>query len=406
MLLINNNNRKHNKKLSIKFQQGDLSFYFSDSFNNESRSFEENKIQSMPPQNFSLIDDSGNMRNISWPKLSHWQSYHFFDNQKMPFYFLQMTNERTNRHYQIIIRVETSRIGFFQKGIIQQWILNTDEDSLIDQQELIKQLLSFCRLHTNLMSVRIQPYMPGIDSLEATHQLLSQFGFIEVDPLSNTKTRMIDLRPSVEDILSSFSANGRARLKIKTKDQEVAEVKEINTVATIPFLQDALNASFKRSIKKECPYDFLPLFRRATQFANEVIMLGFFFKDTTSGPKAFITGISHGPIVEYSVGGSLSDSRLRQFPFNHILMWQLALRSKLSGSELLDMGGITNGTKEDALTGITNFKRFFPGFELSTGQEMEINLRPQYIYFYSLLQKIMRTISHLPKTERENVTKN
>ncbi|MBC7539652.1 MAG: peptidoglycan bridge formation glycyltransferase FemA/FemB family protein [Bacteriovorax sp.] len=378
--------------LNIQFQYEDYHFRFSNSFDKDSREFEENKIHPKTLSQLSFTDDSNISREISWPNLSHWQSYHFFENQSLPYYFLQMSNERTQNHYQIVIRVETSRIALFKKGIIQQWIMKTDTDSLSDQKELIKQLVQFCKVHTNLMGLRVQPYMPGSTSLDFAQQLLNQFGFIEAGPMANVKTRMIDLRPPVEEILSSFSANGRARLKIKPKAQEVIEVKEINSLMEIPFLQDALNASFNRSIKKECPYNFHPLFKRLTQFPSEVVMLGFYFKEHHSRPMAFVTGIGHGNIVEYSVGGSLSDTRLRQFPFNHILMWQLALRSKDNGVEFLDLGGISNGDDDDALMGITNFKRFFPGFELSTGREMEVELRPRYIYFYTKFQNLVRCL--------------
>lgn len=376
---------KIKKIFEIKIKRGDFNFRFSNSFNKAARDFEDIQIHSKAYENISFIDDSKIPRNVSWPNLSHWQSYRFLDNQNKPFYLLQMSNERTNCHYQIVIRVEVSRLGLFKTGIIHQWILKTDEDSLIDQRELFKELICFCKLHTKLISVRVQPYMPGSNKLESAYKLLSPLGFLETAPRSNIKTRIIDLRPSIEEILSSFSANGRARLKVKSKDVDKVEVKEICNVATIPFLQDALNASFKRSIKKECPYNFLPLFLRAKQFANEVVMLGFYFKEEAFEPKAFITGIGHGNIVEYSVGGSLSDSRLRQFPFNHILMWQLVVRAKHNGSELLDMGGVSSGADDDALLGVTKFKRLFPGFELSTGREMELTIRPKYRCFYFIL---------------------
>jgi hypothetical protein len=370
----------------IEERRGDLSFRFSNSFNKTSRDFEDNYIRLKSSEYIIFTDDSNNSRDISWPNLSHWQSYHFLDNQNKPFYLLQMRNERTSDCYQIVIHVEISRLGLFWSGNVLQWIMKSDESSLSDQYELIKQLMYFCKRHTKLMSMRIQPYMPGIKKLDSSQELLSQLGFIEVAPLSNIKTRMIDLRPSIEEILSSFSANGRARLKIKSKDTDKIEIKEISDVTKIPFLQNALNDSFKRSIKKECPYNFLPLFLRAKQFANEVIMLGFYFKEEALEPKAFITGIRHGNITEYSVGGSLSDSRLRQFPFNHLLMWQLVIHSKKNGSELLDMGGITEGGEDDALVGITNFKRLFPGFEISTGREMQVILRPRYNQFHSMLK--------------------
>ena len=167
-------------------------------------------------------------------------------------------------------------------------------------------------------------------------------------------------------------------------------MKKIINSTEIPFLQNALNASYKRSTNTKCPYNFKSILGSAAKFVNDIVILGFYFKDTPSEAKAFVTGVKHGNTVEYSTGGSLSDIRLRQFPFNHILMWQLILCSKQNGCHFLDMGGITDGTEKDNLRGISNFKRLFPGFELSTGREMEISLRPNYIFLYSMIKKILK----------------
>lgn len=378
---------KNKDIFEIQTKRGDYLFRFANSFSEVSKEFEDNRIRGKAFENIFFTDDGNTLRSVSWPNLSFWQSYHYLNNQNVKFYLLQMSNVQTNCHYQIAIRVDESRFSLFKTGTIQQWIMKTDEKCLIDQYELITQLLYFCKLHTKLMSVRIQPYMPGVKTLKSTYNLLSKIGFVDSPPLSITKTRMIDLRPSIEEIRSSFSANGRARLKIKSKDDDVVEIKEFFNIETIPFLQKALNASFNRSIKKECSYNFQPL------FSNKVFRLGFYFKQESFEPKAFVTGVNHDNIVEYSVGGSLDDPRLRRFPFNHILMWELAVRSKSSGSELLDMGGITHGSEGDPLMGITNFKRLFPGFELSIGREMEMKLRPTFLYFYSLVRKLKSLLS-------------
>jgi hypothetical protein len=389
-MLISNQPKKI---IKLELTRGDFQFNFSNSFDQQSREFEDSKIRSKAHDIFSLNDDDGILRELPWANLSYWQSYHFLDNQENPFYFLQMTNRKTFNHYQIVVSVEISRVELFQIGTVHQWIMSSEVESTTDQHELLSQLNYFCRHHTNLMSLRIQPYMPGKKSLESTYNLLTPLGFADVSPKSIIKTRMIDLRPPTEEILSSFSGNGRARLKIKNKDDDLVEVKEIFDIMTIPFLQNALNASYTRSTDKKCPYSFIPLLISAAKRVHEVLILGFFFKDNENVPLAFITGINHGGVIEYSVGGSLSDSKLRHFPFNHILMWQLVLRSKQNGAHLLDMSGITSGTDDDALKGITNFKRLFPGFELTVGREMEIAFRPKLIFLYSMIRTSLKKLT-------------
>lgn len=382
-------------KIDVELERGHLHFRFCNVVDQKLKDFEDQRIRSKPLEIISIHDDTH--RDISWPNISYWQSYQFIENQDSPFYFLQMSNNKVQTYYQLAITIEVSKIAFFQIGTIHKWIMSTNESSVNDQAELFKQLTLFCHSYTKLMSLRVQPYMPGETSLSLASNLLSLLGFVDAAPKSYIKTRMIDLRPSLEELLSSFSANGRARLKIKARDLDQVAVKEINNPKVIPFLQKALNASFKRSVSKNCSYNFMPLFLNVAKKTKAVAMMGFYFNHSPDEPKAFVTGIHHSNIVEYSVGGSVSDQELRQFPFNHILIWQLALRSKQNGAHYLDMGGITSGDKEDALQGISNFKRFFPGFELFTGREMILSLRPKHIFFYYRIQQF---INFIKKTSR------
>lgn len=384
--------KKQKKLIDIETYRGVYSFRFTNFFDSRSRELEE-KIRQNASSVHSIVDDSGVRRELTWPHLSFWQSYHYLDqlnNETAPFYLLQMSNSENKCYYQVVIQSEVSKISLFQVGTLKKWIPTTDPKSLQDQEQLIKELISFCISYTNLMTLRMEPYLPGKECIEKTYNMLFSLGFCDVSPKSYIKTRMLDLRPTVDEMLSFFSANGRARLKIKTKDLNEVEIKEINDVATIPFLQDALDSSFLRSINKHCPYNFHPLFSSMKKFSREITMLGFYLLDGLPRPMAFITGIKHGSIVEFSVGGSLSDTQLRKFPFNHLLMWQLALLAKKNGSLFLDMGGIASDPENNPLSGITNFKRFFPGFEMSIGREMLLVLHPNYLSFYSMIQSVTK----------------
>lgn len=385
-MLINNSQSSF---IDIELKSGDSTFRFCNFFDLRSRNFEEEKIRSKESKHYIINDDEGQEKNLEWPSLSYWQSYHYLDYQNDPYYFLQMSNNKTNKHYQIAIISEVSKISYFKIGTIHKWIV--DIDSLKNQEECMEKLIFFCKRYTGLMSLRIQPYMPGEKSLESIPEILSPLGFNQVKPKAYTKTRMIDLRPSVEEMLNSYSTNGRARLKIKDKDKEEAFVKEVSKLKEVPSLQKALNESYQRSSNQLCPYNFTPLFKSSAHFNKEVVVLGFYLKEAES-PKAFITGISHKSVVEFSTGGSVGDANLRRFPFNHILMWQLALRSKINGCHFLDMGGISIDFSNDKLSGINNFKRLFPGFELTTGHEMQKILRPNLLLFYTCIQKFISKI--------------
>lgn len=374
--------------LDLSFTHGVRHFRFSNFFDQKAKEFEDQKIRKQTNSFVTIEDNDQNSYEIAWPHISYWQSYRYFVHQHEPFYFLQMTNLQTNRYYQVVVRIEVSSISHFKIGIIEKWAITPCPESMDDLDALLTQLQHYTKRHTGIMSLRIMPYLPGTTPLRNMHHLLRQKGFLETTPTSYTKTRMINLLPSTEDLLKSFSANGRARLKIKEKDKDIVEIKKVNDPIHIPHLQKALNASFKRSANKDCPFNFIPLLKSENKDVN---MLGFFFK-AEEVPKAFATGVYHQKIAEFSVGGSLEDSNLRQYPFNHLLLWNLALQAKDQGSDLFDMGGITSGEDSDPLKGITNFKRLFPGFEIQTGGEMLKILKPRTLTFYKTLQRTVRWI--------------
>ena len=54
------------------------------------------------------------------------------------------------------------------------------------------------------------------------------------------------------------------------------------------------------------------------------------------------------------------------------------------------MGGITEGGSDDPLAGISDFKRHFPGFEVSIGRERLLKLRPMRYRLFSFLQALQR----------------
>lgn len=378
---------KKSESIDITKKRDQYSFRFCNFFDDKSRELEEIIRRQLLCPN-AIIDDSGKEREISWPTISYWQSYHFLDFQKRPFYLLQMTNTNTNFHHQIVVMVERSKLPLFQFGVSEKWVTSSNADLQDDQIELVRELLYFCKNHTPLISLRIQSYIPQFKTIEKTYENLYSLGFHKVAPRSYVKTRMIDLRPPIDEIAAGFSSNARARLKIKMKDLDEVEIKDISDLDAVPHLQNALNASYQRSIKKDCPYNFNPLMMSMNKYQKEIIMLGFFFKRDQNFPKAFVTGISHCHIVEFSVGGSMSDQNLRRYPFNHQLMWELAVRFKKNGCSFFDMGGISSGSENDHLSGITAFKRFFPGFELSVGQEMQKIFKPNYHFLYFALQSV------------------
>jgi lipid II:glycine glycyltransferase (peptidoglycan interpeptide bridge formation enzyme) len=363
--------------MRIDFQAAGYRFRFFDRFDEETRRFEE-----------GLRSGHSHVESIPWPRISFWQGYRHLQSLSGRYFVLQMLREDSNRAYQIAAIEHPSRIRSFTRGLITHWIPACEPEASLDQAELLRRMTELCRRHTSLMSLRVHCYVPGDSALDAAERLLEEQGFEPCQRQTPAKTRIIDLRPSLEEILSQFSKKTRPKLRIR-KPEEVW-IAELTSREHIPALQTAVNDAFQRTTHQHHNYDFASLFNTLEDFPETAVALGFFVSEEPRVPKAFVAGVASGPLFAYIGAGSRSDPRLRRHPFNQNLLWRLLEIAKARGALLFDMGGITDGGPDDPLAGISDFKRHFPGFELSIGRERLIKLRPMRHRVFSVLHALTR----------------
>ena len=359
----------------IHLQDEKFECRFFDRFDEEARRFED-RLRSEP----MLVE------SIPWPRISFWQGYRHLESLSKKFVVLQMARKDSNRTYQIAAIEEASRIPSFSAGSIPYWIPSIETESRRDQARLLEIMRGLCLEHTPFMSLRVHAYVPGDPALEASEKILRESGFQACDRRFPARTRIIDLRPSIEEVFSQFPSKIRTKLRIK-KPEEI-RVEELKSRGQIPELQAALSDSFRRSTDQRFVYDFESLFRVLEKFPESAAAFGFFLSDDWSSPQAFISGVASAPLFEYTTAGSRSNARLRQFPFNYVLLWRLVEAAKARAALVFDMGGITEGSPDDPLAGISDFKRRFPGFEVNIGREGLLKLRPARCRLFSILQSL------------------
>lgn len=358
---------------------------FFDRFDEESREFEDR-----------LRSDPMVVESIPWPRISFWQGYRHLQSIPNKYFVLQMIRKDSNKAYQMAVIDHASRIPGFNRGVIPYWIPSLEPDSREDQADLLRTMLALCREHTSLMSLRVHSYIPGDPALDVAESILSESGFGACDREAPGKTRIIDLRPPIGEVLALFPTKVRTKLKVK-KPEEVS-VAELATRDHIPELQSALNDSFQRSASEEYKYDFESLFTILERSPEAAAAFGFFLSDDSNSPKAFVSGVASPPLFEYTIAGSRSNARLRLFKFNYILLWRLVESAKARGALTFDMGGITDGSPDDPLAGISDFKRRFPGFEVSVGREGLLELMPLRCRLFSFLNAL-KNFLHRPTFE-------
>jgi hypothetical protein len=364
----------------IHFQTEKFECRFFDRFDAEARAFED-----------GLRGGPRMVGSLPWPRVSFWQGYRHLQSISKKYFILQMTRKETGRSYQMAVVEQVSRFGFFKKGAIPYWIPSPEPESFPEQAELLRLIQKLCRERTSFMSLRLHVYIPGDPALDAAEKLMRESGFAACDPEAPGMTRIVDLSPPIEEVFSQFTSKIRTKLRIK-KAEEVG-VEEIKSREQIPELQSALNDSFNRSTSQEYNYDFEGLFKTIENSPEAIAALGFYLSDEPNSPKAFVTGVASPPLFEYAIAGSRSNARLRQFPFNYILLWRLMEAAKVRGASVFDMGGITDGGPDDPLAGISDFKRRFPGFEIGIGREGLSRIRPLRCRLFDFLRFLKYSFS-------------
>ncbi|MFI5362179.1 MAG: GNAT family N-acetyltransferase [Elusimicrobiota bacterium] len=363
----------------IHRETGTYSCRFFDRFDEEGRRFEDR-----------LRSGAAMAGTIPWPRISFWQGYRHLQSVSNRYFVLQMARKDSAATYQMAAVEHASKIALFRTGEVPYWIPSQGPAALRDQAELLELMRELCRELTSLMSLQVHAYVPGDPALEAAEALLRGAGFPPCDRRAPETTRLIDLRPSVEELFSLFPAKVRTKLRLK-KPEEVA-VAELKSRGQIPALKAALDDSFHRSSEQRYDYDFESLFKVLAEFPETAAAFGFFLAGEPQVPKAFVAGVASPPLFEYTLAGSRSDSRLRQFKFNYVLLWRLIEAAKERGATVFDMGGITEGGDGDPLSGISDFKRRFPGFDVAVGREGRAELRPARRRVFSALKSLKKRL--------------
>lgn len=372
------------KKIQISDQIGGFSIHFSNEFSQLQKDFEAN----ISTDHALYVHDFDEA--MKWTTLSFWNKSEYAEAQDRPYYVFQVKNLAKNFSFQVIIYIETNKVRFFKEAVILQWPLPIKALSDIQLTLLLNKLQTYLQKYANVMVLRIQPYLPGQNEIAYVRELLLKAGFLPAPPIGAHRTRLVDLRPSTENILKGFETRRRAQLFL-TSDE--AEILPIKSVRAIPHLQNALDHAFLRSVKKPYNYKFQPLLKVFHEHPKEISIYGFYFKDDLQTPRAFVTGIHHGNGAEYSIGGSLNDQRLRKFGFNNALLWKLMEEAKIQGCQWFDLGGITSGDSDDPTAGISRFKRKIPGVDITVGCEMQKVLRRPRYKLYNFLKTINNLVS-------------
>jgi hypothetical protein len=238
----------------------------------------------------------------------------------------------------------------------------------------LRLLRTLCGESGDLVTLRLQARRLGVHALCDFEQRARRAGFVLAEPEGVTRTLILDLRASSDELLASLPAN--TRRNVRARESSPLEVRALTDTAHIEALKTAALASIRRTGGATSHAPWGPLFALAREDPARVCVLALFLREGGDEPLAFVAGVRHGALAEYLSAGSIDDPKLRSHPFNYFLLWELAQWARASGATHLDLGGLTDGGPGDPLAGISAFKRHFSRTEVELGREMIATLRP------------------------------
>jgi lipid II:glycine glycyltransferase (peptidoglycan interpeptide bridge formation enzyme) len=188
---------------------------------------------------------------------------------------------------------------------------------------------------------------------------LEAAGFHPCRSSSYVHTLVVDLQPTEEQIFASFRPS--ARRKVRQLEKHALEIRSIDH-PYVARLEQLIIETLQRTDGTYVPQDWPARIALSQSHPHLSRIIGVFRTDR-AGPEAlvsFLWGAMHGDHGQYRDGGS---TRVESgVPLSYALMWDLMRWAKRQGAHWFDLGGVTDGHKDDAtdlLGGISDFKRHF-----------------------------------------------
>jgi hypothetical protein len=241
-----------------------------------------------------------------------------------------------------------------------------------DPPALRAALVGFTRMFSPLQRIlRLELAMTSPDEAarEAIGAVLSRSGFSRLpEPRGYERTSIVDLAPDEDAILAGFHPTARRHIRAAGKRRvRLATITSTDRCDAM----ERLVAETRRRTSGRLPKRSMRGLVELARDQPELMRIVGLFAEDDDRLLAFAFGQFHGDHASYADAASTRD-REHRFPLGYAPLWELMRWAKAQGASWFDLGGITAGTHdddEDRLGGISDFKRYFRGQELSVGEE-------------------------------------
>ena len=208
--------------------------------------------------------------------------------------------------------------------------------------------------------------------IEPVVQDLTLLGFEKVRQVQPTKTLMLDLNLSEEELLAQMHQKTRYNIRLAAK-------KGANlTLGNQDYFDrfyDLLVGTYRRKNKGLHSRDYYQKL-----FDDHLAKL--FFAELDGKVLCANMMVFYGDTVTYLHGGSSSDDKNIMAP--HFLQWEQIKQAKVQGYKYYDFWGID----EIKWPGVTRFKKGFGGFEIDYRGTWELPIIKNWYKIYKLIKKV------------------
>lgn len=233
-------------------------------------------------------------------------------------------------------------------------------------------LVEYVRSNSRILRLNIELFSRSAEHRARMGAALRQLGCLRV-PRQNgyERTLMIDLSPSLDEILSGLHRSARRNIREPAKRGYVVE--SISDSAFSARMEQLAVETMARTggVHQTQPWAHVIKFSNENPALSRLV--GVFAPDRSveNSLLAFAWGRWNGDHVQYSHAASTRDVPAR-VSCGYPLLWDLISWAKSRDAVWFDLGGITSGHHEDAadpLGGISDFKRFFSEDVVSVSEE-------------------------------------
>ena len=256
---------------------------------------------------------------------------------------------------------------------VQRFGNNCDRQMLA---EVVRALAAHARARGNVLRLQLETFAADADGRAAIDAVAAEMGLTARPAQRYTHTLRLNLAGDPNAVLEALPKTARKNLKLAAKAG--LRVETIDDVGLASALAVIEREAFARTGGRPMETDWPELIRYAAAHPKLVRIVGLFGNAAGEPPDllGFAVGRSHGDHVEYASAGTTRRPGLK-VSLGYPIMWDLIAWANSLGAAWFDFGGITAGTahsQDDALGGISDFKRHFGGVEIEVGGEWSLEI--------------------------------